>query len=77
MITNTFPGFGSMVVRNTNVVTMSSLVVMTQCIFHEKRSGENRNKIMYVLLIIIMGTHVRNVIYVLTYMLHFMHYVCQ
>ena len=38
MIPNTFPGFGSMTVRNTNMVTMSSFVVMIQCIFHEKRS---------------------------------------
>ena len=50
MIPNTFPGFGSMTVRNTNVVTMSSFVVMIQCIFHEKRSGKNRNTIIYVIM---------------------------
>ena len=42
MISNTFSGFGSMTVRNTNIVTMSSFVVMIQCMFHEKRSEENR-----------------------------------
>ena len=42
MIPNTFPGFGSMTVRNTNMVTMSSFVVMMQCIFHEKRSDKNQ-----------------------------------
>ena len=35
MIPNTFSGFGSMTVRNTNIVTMSSFVVMIQCMFHE------------------------------------------
>ena len=42
MIPNTFPGFGSMTVRNTNLVTMSSFVVMIQSIFHEKRSEKNQ-----------------------------------
>ena len=41
MISNTFSGFGSMTVRNTNIVTMSSFIVMIQCMFHEKRSEEN------------------------------------
>ena len=52
MIPNTFPGFGSMTVRNTNMVTMSSFVVMIdlQCIFHEKRSEKNRNTIIYVIM---------------------------
>ena len=45
MLPNTFPGFGSMTVLNTNMVTMSSFVVMIQCIFHEK----NRNTIIYVI----------------------------
>ena len=36
VISNTFCGFGSMTVRNTNIVTMSSFVVMIQCMFHEK-----------------------------------------
>ena len=30
MISNTFSGFGSMTVRNTNIVTMSSFIVMIQ-----------------------------------------------
>ena len=47
MIPNTFFGFGNMTVRNTNIVTMSSFVVMIQCMFHEKRSEENRNTIIY------------------------------
>ena len=46
MIPNTFSGFGSMTVRNTNMVTMSSFVVM----FHEKRSEENRNTIIYTII---------------------------
>ena len=50
VIPNTFSGFGSMTVRNTNMVTMSSFVVMIQCIFHEKRSKENRNTIIYVIM---------------------------
>ena len=50
MISNTFSGFGSMTVRNTNIVTMSSFVVMIQCMFHEKRSEENRNTIIYVIM---------------------------
>ena len=50
MIPNTFPGFGSMTVRNTNMVTMSSFVVMIQSIFHEKRSEKNRNTIIYVIM---------------------------
>ena len=50
MIPNTFPGFGSMTVRNTNMVTMSSFVVMIQCIFHEKRSEKNRDTIIYVIM---------------------------
>ena len=50
VISNTFPGFGSMTVRNTNMVTMPSFVVMTQCIFHEKRSEKNRNTIIYVIM---------------------------
>ena len=50
MIPNTFSGFGSMTVRNTNIVTMSSFVVMIQCMFHEKRSEENRNTIIYVIM---------------------------
>ena len=40
MIPNTFSGFGSMTVRNTNMVTMSCFVVMIQCMFHEKRDSE-------------------------------------
>ena len=39
-----------MTVRNTNIVTMSSFVVMIQCMFHEKRSEENRNTIIYVIM---------------------------
>ena len=50
MISNTFSGFGSMTVRNTNIVTMSSFVVMIQCMFHEKRSEDNRNTIIYVIM---------------------------
>ena len=50
MISNTLSGFGSMTVRNTNIVTMSSFVVMIQCMFHEKRSKENRNTIIYVII---------------------------
>ena len=50
MISNTFSGVGSMTVRNTNIVTMSSFVVMIQCMFHEKRSEENRNTIIYVIM---------------------------
>ena len=50
MISNTFSGFGSMTVRNTNIVTMSSFIVMIQCMFHEKRSEENRNTIIYVIM---------------------------
>ena len=50
MIPNTFSGFGSMTVRNTNIVTMSSFVVVIQCMFHEKRSEENRNTIIYVIM---------------------------
>ena len=50
MIPNTFPCFGSMTVRNTNMVTMSSFVVMIQCIFQEKRSGKNRNTNIYVIM---------------------------
>ena len=42
MIPNTFSGFGSMTVRNTNMVTMSSFVVMIQCILHERRSGKKQ-----------------------------------
>ena len=49
MIPNTFPGFGSMTVRNTNMVTMSRFVVMIQCIFHEKRS-EKTGTIIYVIM---------------------------
>ena len=49
VIPNTFPGFGSMTVLNTNTVTMSSFVVMIQCIFHEKRSGKLTNTIIYVI----------------------------
>ena len=40
MIPNTFSGFSSMTVRNTNMVTMSSFVVMIQCMFHEKRDSK-------------------------------------
>ena len=43
MIPNTFPGFGSMTVRNTNLVTTSSFVVMIQCIFHEKPSEKQEH----------------------------------
>ena len=50
MISNTFSGFGSMTVRNTNIVTMSSFIVRIQCMFHEKRSEENRNTIIYVIM---------------------------
>ena len=50
VIPNTFSGFGSMTVRNTNIVTMSSFVVMIQCMFHEKRSEENMNTIIYVIM---------------------------
>ena len=50
MISNTFSGFGSMTVRNTNIVTMSSFIVMIQCMCHEKRSEENRNTIIYVIM---------------------------
>ena len=50
MISNTFSGFGSMTVRNTNIVTMSSFIVMIQCMFHEKRSEEYRNTIIYVIM---------------------------
>ena len=50
MISNTFSGFGSMTVRNTNIVTMSSFIVMIQCMFHEKRLEENRNTIIYVIM---------------------------
>ena len=50
MISNAFPGFGSMTVRNTNMVTMSSFLVMVHCIFHEKRSGKHRNTITYVIM---------------------------
>ena len=50
MISNTFSGFGSMTVRNTNIVTISSFVVMIQCMFHEKRSEENRNTIICVIM---------------------------
>ena len=50
MISNKFSGFGSMTVRNTNIVTMSSFIVMIQCMFHEKRSEENRNTIIYVIM---------------------------
>ena len=50
MIPNTFPGFGSMTVWNTNMVTMSSFVVMIQCIFDEKRSEKNGNTIIYVIM---------------------------
>ena len=50
VIPNTFSGFGSMTVRNTNMVTMSSFVVMVQCMFHEKRSEGNRNTIIYVIM---------------------------
>ena len=50
MISNTFSGFGSMTVRNTNIVTMSSFIVMIQCMFHEKRSEVNRNTIIYVIM---------------------------
>ena len=50
MISNTFSGFGSMTVRNTNIVTMSSFIVMIQCMFHEKRSEENGNTIIYVIM---------------------------
>ena len=42
MIYNTRPGFGTMTLRNTNMVTMSSHVVMVRCIFHEKRSGKKQ-----------------------------------
>ena len=47
---NTCSGFGSMTVRNTNMVTMSSFLVIMQCIFHEKRSEKNRNTIIYVIM---------------------------
>ena len=50
MIPNTFSGFGSMTARNTNIVIMSSFLVMIQCMFHEKRSEENRNTIIYVIM---------------------------
>ena len=50
MIPNTFSGFGSMTVRNTNIVTISSFVDMIQCMFHEKKSEENRNTIIYVIM---------------------------
>ena len=50
MISNTFSGVGSMTVRNTNIVTMPSFIVMIQCMFHEKRSEENRNTIIYVIM---------------------------
>ena len=50
MISNTFPGFGSITVRTTNMVTMSSFVVIGHCIFHEKRSEKNRNTIIYVIM---------------------------
>ena len=50
VIPNTFPGFGSMTVLNTNMVTMFSFVVMIQCIFHEKRSGKQTNTIIYVIM---------------------------
>ena len=42
--------YSMMTVRNTNIVTMSSFVVMIQCMFHEKRSEENRNTIIYVIM---------------------------
>ena len=42
MIPNTFSGFGSMTVRNTNIVTMSSFVVMIQCMFYEKTIGRKQ-----------------------------------
>ena len=42
MIPNTFPGFGSMTVRNTNMLTMSRFVVMVHSIYHEKRSGKKQ-----------------------------------
>ena len=42
VIPNKFSGFGSMTVRNTNVVTMSSFVVMIQCMFHEKTIGRKQ-----------------------------------
>ena len=50
MIPNTFPGFGTMTVGNTNMVTMSSFVVMIQSIFHEKGSEKNRNTMIYVIM---------------------------
>ena len=45
MISNTFSGFGSMTVRNTNIVTM----FRSHDTVHvpEKRSEENRNTIIY------------------------------
>ena len=44
MISNTFPGFGSMTVRNTNMMTMPSFVVMINN-FPRKTTGKNRNTI--------------------------------
>ena len=43
VIYKTFPGFGSMTVRNTNMVTMSSFVVMVHYIFHGKRSEKQEH----------------------------------
>ena len=44
MIPNTFPGFGSMTVRNTNMVTMSSFVVMIDPTMHFPRKTIRKNQ---------------------------------
>ena len=68
MIPNTFSGFGSMTVRNTNMVTMSSFVIMIQCMFHEKRSEENRNTIIYVIMKKLQALDSEYIIYFLIYL---------
>ena len=50
VIYNTFPGFGSMTVRNKNMMTMPSFVVIINCIFQEKRPGKTGTKIIYVIM---------------------------
>ena len=68
MISNTFSGFGNMTVRNTNIVTMSSFIVMIQCMFHEKRSEENRNTIIYVIMKKLQALDSEYIIYFLIYL---------
>ena len=50
------------------MVTMSSFVVMIQCIFHEKRSEKTRNTIIYVIMKKVQALDSEYIIYFLVYL---------